>query len=112
MNSNAALAEMPAAPAPEIPRKGGLREGKSQAKSPRRGAAKPKANSRERYFLGTGNAGDPVAMGHELASEQEALVAAFQEKATFFVVAEYRVESQFKGASALLVKEGVSRADS
>ena len=109
MNSSAAIAEIPAAPAPEVTRKGGLREGK--LKSPRRGSAKPKANSRERYFLGTGKAGDPVAIGRELASEQEALVAAFQEKATFFVVAEYRVETQFKGASALLVKEGVSRPD-
>ena len=50
-------------------------------------------------------------MGRELASEQEALVAAFQEKATFFIVTEYRVETQFKGANALLVKEGVLRAD-
>jgi hypothetical protein len=50
-------------------------------------------------------------MGRELASEQEALVAAFQGKATFFVVTEYRVGTQFKGANALLVKEGVSRAD-
>ncbi len=110
MNSSAAIAEMPAAPPTEVARKGGLREGKS--KSLRRGSAKPKANSRERYFLGTGKSGDPVAIGRELESEQEALVAAFQEKATFFVVTEYRVETQFKGASALLVKEGVSRADS
>ncbi len=112
MNSSAAIAEMPAAPAPEVSRKGGARDGKSQAKSPRRGSAKPKASRLERYFLGTGKSEDPVTIGRELGSEQEALVAAFQEKATFFVVTEYRVETQFKGASALLVKEGVSRANS
>jgi hypothetical protein len=65
----------------------------------------------ERYFLSNGTSGEKLTMGRELASEQEALVAAFQEKATFFVVTEYRVETQFEGANALLVKEGVSRAD-
>jgi hypothetical protein len=108
MNSSAALAEMPAAPATEVLRKGRTREGKSS----RRSSAKPKASSRERYFLGTGKPGDQVAVGRELKSEKEALVAAFQEKVTFFVVTEYRVDTQFKGASAILVKEGVSRADS
>jgi hypothetical protein len=108
MNNSATLAEMPAAPATEVLLKGRAREGKST----RRSSVKPKANSRDRYFLGTGKAGDQVAIGRELKSEQEALVAAFQEKVTFFVVSEYRVDTQFKGASAMLVKEGVSRADS
>jgi hypothetical protein len=107
MNSAAAIAEVPAQPATEGVRKGRVREGKGT----KRGSAKPKANALERYFLATGSSGEKVAMGRELASEQEALVAAFQEKATFFVVTEYRVETQFKGANALLVKEGVSRAD-
>lgn len=107
MNSSAALAEMPVAPATEPRRKVGARE----AKVARRSGAKPKANSRERYFLATGKPGDPVAIGRELDSEPEALVAAFQEKVTFFVVTEYRVETQFKGASALLVKEGIAGTD-
>ncbi len=107
MNSSAALAEMPATPASEPRRKGRERE----AKSNRRSSAKPKRNSAERYFLATGKPGDPVAMGRECQSEQEALVAAFQEKVTFFVVQEYRVETQFKGSNTLLVKEGVSGTD-
>jgi hypothetical protein len=107
MNSAAAIAELPAQPVSEGVRKGRGREGKGT----KRASAKPKANGLERYFLATGSSGEKVAMGRELASEQEALVAAFQEKATFFVVTEYRVETQFKGANALLVKEGVSRAD-
>jgi hypothetical protein len=108
MNSSTAVAELPVAPATEVLRKGRARE----AKTSRRSSVKPKANGRERYFLGTGKAGDQFAIGRELKSEQEALVAAFQEKVTFFVVNEYRVETQFKGATAMLVKEGVSRADS
>lgn len=107
MNSAAGIADLPTAPAPEGVRKGRAREGKGT----KRGSAKPKANALERYFLANGSSGEKVAMGRELASEQEALVAAFQEKATFFVVAEYRVETQFKGPNALLIKEGVSRAD-
>jgi hypothetical protein len=104
MNGAATITEVPAT---EGVRKGQGREGKGT----KRGRAKPKANVLERYFLANGSSGEKVAMGRELASEQEALVAAFQEKATFFVVTEYRVETQFKGANALLVKEGVSRAD-
>ena len=107
MNGAATIAEVPAQPATEGVRKGQGREGKGT----KRGRAKPKANALERYFLANGSSGEKVAMGRELASEQEALVAAFQEKATFFVVTEYRVETQFKGANALLLKEGVSRAD-
>ena len=107
MNSGTALAEMPVAPATEPRRKGREREGKSA----RRGSATPKANRLERYFLATGKQGDPIAIGRELESEPEALVAAFQEKVTFFVVTEYRVGTQFKGASALLVKEGIAGTD-
>ncbi|MBV9085835.1 MAG: hypothetical protein JOZ62_24435 [Acidobacteriaceae bacterium] len=107
MNSAAAIAELPAQPVAEGARKARGREGKGT----KRGSAKPKANALDRYFLANGSSGEEVAMGRELGSEQEALVAAFQEKATFFVVTEYRVETQFKGANALLVKEGVSRAD-
>ena len=107
MNSSAALAEMPVVPATEPRRKGKEREGKST----RRGNATSKANRRERYFLATGKPGDPVTIGRELESEPEALVAAFQEKVTFFVVTEYRVETQFKSASALLVKEGIAGTD-
>ncbi len=107
-NSAAALAEMPVAPPTEVLRKRRARD----SKNTRRSNVKPKPNGRERYFLGTGKAGDQFATSRELKSEQEALVAAFQEKVTFFVVNEYRVETQFKGASAMLVKEGVSRADS
>ena len=107
MNNAAAIAEPPATPVTEGVRKARGREGKGT----KRGSAKPKANALERYFLATGSSGEKVMMGRELTSEQEALVAAFQEKATFFVVTEYRVETQFKGANTLLVKEGVSRAD-
>jgi hypothetical protein len=107
MNSAAAIAEPPAQPATEGVRKARGREGKGT----KRGSAKPKANALERYFLANGSSGERVTMGRELASEQEALVAAFQEKATFFVVTEYRVETQFKGANALLIKEGISRPD-
>ena len=107
MNSAATIAELPAAPAAEGVRKGRARE----AKGTKRANARPKTNGLERYFLANGSSGEKVTVGRELASEQEALVAAFQEKATFFVVTEYRVETQFKGANALLVKEGVSRAD-
>ena len=107
MNSAAAIAEVPAQPAAEGVRKGRGREGKGT----KRTSARSKTSALERYFLANGSSGETLTMGRELASEQEALVAAFQEKATFFVVTEYRVETQFKGANALLVKEGVSRAD-
>ena len=107
MNNAGAIAELPTTPAGEAARKGRGREGKSA----KRASAKPKANAVERYFLANGSSGEKVIMGRELTSEQEALVAAFQEKATFFVVTEYRVETQFKGANTLLVKEGISRAD-
>jgi hypothetical protein len=107
MNSAAAIAEVPAQSAAESVRKGRGREGKGT----KRTSARPKTSAFERYFLATGSSGETVTMGRELASEQEALVAAFQGKATFFVVTEYRVETQFKGANALLVKEGVLRAD-
>jgi len=107
MNSAAAIAEPLAAPAAEGVRKGRAREGKGT----KRGSAKPKANDLERYFLANGSSGEKLTMGRELASEQEALVAAFQENATFFVVTEFRVDTQFKGANALLVKEGVLPAD-
>lgn len=107
-DSSTAVTEMPAKPVTEVVRKGRSKEGKTA----RRTTPKAKANSRERYFLATGQPGDKVTIGRELASEQEALVTAFQEKVTFFVVTEYRVDTQFKGASALLIKEGVSRADS
>lgn len=105
-SSTAAVAEMLAAPEPDMVRKGRAREGKSA----RRTGAKPKASGLDRYFLAAGQPGENVTIGRELASEQEALVAAFQEKVTFFVVTEYRVETRFKGANALLVKEGVPRA--
>jgi hypothetical protein len=106
MTNAVAIAEPPATGAEGV-RRGRAREGKGT----KRGNAKPKASGLERYFLATGSSGDKVMMGRELTSEQEALVAAFQEKATFLVVTEYRVETQFKGANTLLVKEGVSRAD-
>jgi hypothetical protein len=107
MNSAAAIAETPTPPSTAASaHKGRARE----EKSAKRVSAKPKANALERYFVANGS-GEAVTMGRELASEQEALVAAFQEKATFFVVTEYRVDTQFKGGNALLVKEGVSRAD-
>lgn len=106
-NAAAALAEMPAAPAPEPARKGRSREGRGA----RRPSQRARSNTLERYFLATGQSGENVAIGRELSNEQEALVAAFQEKVTFFVVTEYRVDTQFKGASALLVKEGVSRPE-
>ena len=107
MNSAAAIAEVPVQPAAEGVRKGRGREGKGT----KRTSTRPTASALERYFLATGSSGEAVTMSRELASEQVALVAAFQEKATFFVVTEYRVETQFKGANALLVKEGVLRAD-
>jgi hypothetical protein len=107
MNSTAAIAEGPAQPAAEGVRKGRDREGKGT----KRTSARRNTSALERYFLANGSSEEKVTMGREFASEQEALVAAFQEKATFFVVTEYRVETQFKGANALLVKEGVSRAD-
>lgn len=104
-SSTASVAEIPAA-APDVVPKGRAREGKSA----RRTGARPKGNGIGRYFLAVGQPGEEVTIGRELASEQEALVAAFQEKVTFFVLTEYRVETRFKGANALLVKEGVSRA--
>ena len=107
MTNAVAIAEPPATAAAEGVRRGRAKEGKGT----KRGSAKPKANGLERYFLATGSSGEKVIMGRELTNEHEALVAAFQEKATFFVVTEYRVETQFKGANTLLVKEGVSRAD-
>jgi len=107
MNSPATISELPVQPVAEGVRKGRGREGRGT----KRASARSKANALERYFLANGSSGEKVTMGRELASEQEALVAAFQEKATFFVVTEYRVETQFKGANALLVKEGVSRTD-
>ena len=107
MNSSAAtMAEMPATPAPEVVRKGRGKEGKGT----RRISVKPKGNSRERYFLSAGQPGEAVALGRELNSEQEALIAAFQEKLTFFVVTEYRVETRSKGINTLLIKEEISQA--
>ena len=108
MNSTAATVEATTMPSPAgDAHKGRAREGKST----KRASPKSKTNGRERYFLASGESGDQLVVGRELASEQEALVAAFQEKATFFVVTEYRVDTQFKGANALLVKETVSRTD-
>jgi hypothetical protein len=107
MNSVVAITEPPAQPATEVVRKGRAREGRAT----KRASSKPKANALERYFLANGSSAEKLTMGRELASEQEALVAAFQEKATFFVVTEFRVDTQFKGANALLVKEGVLPAD-
>ena len=107
MNNAAAIAEPPAIPLAERLRKGRAREGNGA----KRASAKPKTNGLERYFLSNGTSEEKLSMGRELASEQEALVAAFQEKTTFFVVTEYRVETQFKGANALLVKAAVSRTD-
>lgn len=105
-NSAAAIAEMPVTSPPDGGRRGRGREGKNA-----RRAARAKPAAIERYFLSADSAGEKIALGLELPTEQEALVAAFQEKGTFFVVTEYRVETQFKGANALLVKEGISRTD-
>jgi hypothetical protein len=89
MSNPAAIAE-PAPPAE------GVRKARStDGKGAKRASGKPKANAVERYFLASGSSGDKLTMGRELASEHEALVAAFQEKATFFVVIEYRVQTQF-----------------
>ena len=107
MNSAVAITEPPAQPATEGVRKARAREGKGT----KRANARPKTNSLERYFLANGSSGEKLTMGRELASEHEALVTAFQEKTTFFVVTEFRVDTQFKGANALLVKEGVLPAD-
>ncbi len=110
MNSASAIAEVPAAANPveaahRTPRA-------KEAKTARRTAvARAKSNARERYFLADGKSDAAISVGRELGSEHEAVVAAFQERKSFFVVTEFRVEAQFKGRNTELVKEGVTRTE-
>jgi hypothetical protein len=104
LNGAAALTETPAVPALEAARPARSKEPKNSKKN----SVKAKVSGRERYFLAAGESGEEIVTGRELKSEQEAMVAAFQERKTFFAVTEYRVIPQFKGPAAMLVKEGVS----
>lgn len=110
MNSASAVAEVPAAANPVD---AGHRTPRAkEAKTARRtAAARAKSSARERYFLVEEKGDAAISVGRELGSEHEAVVAAFQEQKSFFVVTEFRVEAQLKGKSTELVKEGVTRTE-
>src|SRR4051794_31989345 len=116
MSNNTVLAETPASPATEMMRRSRNREEKRSRRSAegtkRQAGSRTKAGSRERYFLANGSGEDgQIALGRELPSEQQVLVAAFQEQTTFYVLNEFRVEAEFKGKGAELVKKSVIKAD-
>lgn len=116
MNTATALAEMPAASAEAKPSKapdnkpvpGTKSDG---SKGSRRPAQKSKAAARARYFLAAQPENGSIGVGKELPSESEAVVEAFREQTSFFVVTEWRVAVQLTGAAPQLVKEGVARTE-
>jgi len=116
MNTATALVDMPAAPVEAKPAKGSERKATVGTKSDgskgsRRPAQKSKAASRARYFLAAKAENGSIGVGKELPSESEAVVEAFREQTSFFVVTEWRVAVQLTGAAPQLVKEGVARAE-
>jgi hypothetical protein len=64
--------------------------------------------ARERYFLAAEAGESSIAVGKELPAESDAIVEAFRQQTSFFVVTEYRVGVQLTGATPQLIKEGVA----
>ncbi len=73
--------------------------------TPKRKAANEAA--RERYFLAGPSADGTPALGRELESESEAIIAAFREQSRFLVLTEWQVAAKMSGFAPQLVKEGV-----
>lgn len=116
MSHATALSAMPAAPAETKPTKGSEARPAAGTKSEgskaaRRPVQKSKAAGRERYFLAAQAENGSLGVGRELASEGEAVVDAFREQTSFFVVTEWRVAVHLTGTAPQLVKEGVARTE-
>lgn len=116
MSHATALAAIPAAAPETKPAKGSevkpVASTKSESsKVARRPAQKSKAAGRERYFLAAQAENGSLGVGRELASESEAVVEAFREQISFFVVTEWRVAVHLTGTAPQLVKEGVARTE-
>src|SRR3984957_12049140 len=71
----------------------------------------PKTNGEERFFLaGANRNGDTPALGRECASEAEAIIDAFRERANFYRVSEFQTPAD-AGASGepVLRKEALKK---
>ena len=71
----------------------------------------PKTNAEERFFLASANRdGDTPALGRECASEAEAIIDAFRERANFYRVSEFQTRADV-GASGepVLRKEALKK---
>jgi len=79
----------------------------------RRGGRRAKRTASEgvRYFVAQPGAKQgPLTLDQEVASEPEALVAAFKSDRRVFAVMEYTVVQKIEGNSVALVKEPVASA--
>lgn len=77
----------------------------------RRGGRRPKRIASEgvRFFVAKpGHKSGSLTLEHEVASEPEALVAAFKGDSRIFTVSEYTVTQKIDGNSVTLVKEPVA----
>ncbi|MBV9179835.1 MAG: hypothetical protein JO356_00870 [Acidobacteria bacterium] len=109
MDSSAAVEEIPVSKPSKPIRRGRVSK---EPGSRRSAGARTKAGPRDRYFLADGKSGEAhVSLGRELASDKEAIVAAFQEQTTFYVLNEFRVEAEFTGRGAELVKKEIAKTD-
>jgi hypothetical protein len=81
----------------------------SKRETRRRGAGRRSRNQSidgQRYFVAkASNRRGPLTLDREVASEAEALVAAFKGDNRVFVVTEYTVAQKLQGTSVTLVKE-------
>ena len=82
------------APKRESRRRGNGRRSRSQS------------NDGQRYFVAkASNRGGALTLDQEVASEAEALIAAFKGDSRVFVLTEYTVAQKLQGTSVTLVKE-------
>ena len=81
----------------------------AKRESRRRGSGRRSRNQPadgQRYFVAkASNRRGPLTLDREVASEAEALVAAFKGDTRVFVVIEYTVAQKLQGTSVTLVKE-------
>lgn len=84
----------------------------ARSSAPPRGAAAKRRASRKgpppgaaRYFLVASSGPDRLEFGEEIASEAEALVAAFKKDATFAVVTEWRPRVDNSRSAPVIRKE-------
>ena len=108
MSSVTVLAETPTEIAelkpPKVAKKATTSKVSRQATSKRNAA---NGAARERYFLAGSNGDNTPALGRELESESEAIIAAFREQTRFLVLTEWQVAARMSGSMPQLVKEGV-----